>query len=601
MSVNATVGERLEQMARLLEVLGEDKFRVIAHQRAGRAISKHAQDVRGLDRSALLAIEGVGPKMADKVVEWVATGRIAEHEELLARVPPGLLKVMEVPGLGPKTTAVLWKERGVEDLEGLERIIADGSILSIPRMGKKTVENLRASIVFMKQAGARLPLGVALPLAELVASLVGKTPGVARAGYAGSLRRGKETVGDIDILAATTDAPAAHAAFVALKGVEQVLSTGETRSSVRMRANVDHGRWGDDPAGAPLVQVDLRTVAPGQWGAALAYFTGSKEHNVRLRERSLKMGFTLNEYGLFPLDEHRRAPHERGVKPVAGETEEGIHAALGLPWIPPELREDRGELALERTPRLVEVSDIRAELHAHTTESDGVLSMEALARAAMARGFHTIAVTDHSRSAVQANGLSVERLAAQRNAVNEMNRKLGGEIRVLAGSEVDIHADGRLDYDDEVLASLDIVVASPHIALTQDPAVATKRLVKAARHPAVRVLGHPTGRLLGRRAGLSPAMEEIYAAARDHDVALEINAHWLRLDLRDEHVRAAVESGCLIAINCDVHAPDDFDNLRYGVATARRGWLTPERCVNTWSAARLHAWVRRDSGWRDVP
>jgi DNA polymerase (family 10) len=394
----------------------------------------------------------------------------------------------------------------------------------------------------------------------------------------------------VDVLVATDKPQVVHKAFVQTPGVEQVLASGESKSSVRVRAGLEGGAWAPEAKGAPLVQVDLRTLPPVSWGAGLMYFTGSKEHNVRLRERALKRGLTLNEYGLYPEDEDETPPQHRGVKPRASRTEEEVYAALGLPWIPPEIREDRGELALKKTPRLVEVADIRAELHAHTTESDGSMTLEELVRQARSRGFHTIGVTDHSRSSVQANGLSVDRLRAQRVRVAELAERTKG-IRVLCGSEVDIHPDGRLDYEDETLAELDIVIASPHSSLTQDAKKATKRLVRAIEHPLVHVLGHPTGRLINRRRGLEPDMGEIVAAAKEHNVALEINAHWLRLDLRDSHVRMAVESGCLIAINCDVHAPVDLDHLRYGVLTGRRGWLTPDLCVNAWSAAKLAKWL----------
>jgi len=313
---------------------------------------------------------------------------------------------------------------------------------------------------------------------------------------------------------------------------------------------------------------------------------------MRLRGRARKKTLTLNEYGLFPDEPGDGPPQSRGVEPVASRTEEAIYAALDLPYLPPEIREDRGELDLAETPRLIEVGDVRAELHAHTTASDGSLSILELAQLARDRGFHTIAVTDHSKSQAVASGLSDERLRKHLAAIREANEQIEG-ITILAGSEVDILADGDLDYGDELLAELDVVVASPHWALQQKPAKATERLLKAIEHPLVRIIGHPTGRLINRRSGLDPAMEEIIAAAIEHDTALEINAHWARLDLRDHHVRAAVEAGALIAVNCDVHAAGDFDNLRYGVATARRGWLPPERCVNTWDAGRLHAWLAR--------
>jgi len=348
----------------------------------------------------------------------------------------------------------------------------------------------------------------------------------------------------------------------------------------------------------PTVQVDLRVIPAEAWGAALMYFTGSKEFNVRLRQRALDMGFTLNEYGLFEDDDPKKElapPHKRGIKPVASATEEAIFAKLGLPFIPPELREDKGEIEFaakhQAAPAVLELSDVVAELHSHTTASDGVLSIAELAIEARRRGFHTIAVTDHSQSSAIAGGLKPDALRKHIAAVRAA-AKADDSIAILSGSEVDILADGRLDYDDDLLAELDVVVASPHTALSQDSSTATKRLLAAITHPLVHILGHPTGRLVLRRRGLEPDMAAIIAAAKEHDVALEINAHWMRLDLRDTHVRAAVDAGCLIAINCDVHEPGDFDNLGYGVSTGRRGWLPPAQCINCWPAKKLHAWLR---------
>ncbi|MGH7292922.1 MAG: PHP domain-containing protein, partial [Myxococcota bacterium] len=341
-----------------------------------------------------------------------------------------------------------------------------------------------------------------------------------------------------DILVSATNQAAVSKAFQAMPGVKKVLAAGETRSSVRLEQGV---------------QVDLRVLDDSSFGAALLYFTGSKEHNVTLRERAIKRGYRLNEYGLFPDDgtDDDRPLQDRGVKPVAARTEQEIYKILDLLWIPPTLREDRGELTT-KLPKLIAIDDIVAELHAHTTASDGLLSIEQLAEIAKARGFHTIAVTDHSKSSVQANGLSPDRLKAHIEAVREAASRVKG-ITILAGSEVDILTDGRLDYEDDLLAQLDIVVASPHVALKQEPKLATKRLVRAISHPLVHILAHPTGRIINRREGLSPDINALIEAAVEHDTALEINAHWLRLDLRDTHVKAAVDGGALIAINTDAH------------------------------------------------
>jgi DNA polymerase (family X) len=591
MDCNKEIAQQFKQMAVMLELLGQDKFRVNAHARAARSIEGLTADLSLLqdDKKALTAIEGIGAKTADKIIEYCKTGEIAEYEALRDQLPETIFDLLAIQGLGPKTVRLLWEKQGVKDLAGLKRVIDDGSILKLPRMGAKTVENITAALKFAEQAGERLPLGRALPLAESLVALLDALPQVQRVSYAGSLRRGRDTIGDIDLLVATDDPAPVHAAFLAQEGIEHVLAAGETKSSVRVRAAKGGGRFGG--IGGPIVQVDLRTVAPASFGAALLYFTGSKEHNVRLRERALKKKLTLNEYGLFPLDDEKTAPQSRGVAPVASQTEEEIYANLDLPCIAPQLREDRGEFTGDQ-PTLVELGDIKAELHAHTNASDGTLTLEQLVSLAKDRGFHTIAVTDHSRSSVQANGLSIDRLTQQIATIRELNARTEG-ITILAGSEVDILSDGSLDYPDDVLAQLDVVVASPHVALGQDTKTATARLLRAIEHPLVHILGHPTGRLIGRRKGLEPAMDELIAAAVQHNTALEINAHWIRLDLRDTHVRAAVTAGCAITIDCDVHSEGDFANLRYGVLTAQRGWLTPDLCVNTWDETRLHEWLQR--------
>lgn len=585
---------KLELIAKMMDVLGEDPFRASAHSRAARTLGDFPGDLGQLaaDRGALLAIEGIGPKMADKIQEYFATGEMAEFTELRSRVPDGLLDLFEVPGLGPKTIRTLWLEGGVTDKASLKRIIDDGSILKLPRMGAKSVEKLKSSIAFTETAAQRLSLGLVLPLAEAIVKRLGAAPGVGKVSFAGSLRRGKETIGDIDLLACGKSHGAVAEAFCSMPGVTEVLAKGENKCSVRMTIDQHTARWkkkDEDPSAAGF-QVDLRIVDASHWGAALLYFTGSKEHNVAIRERALRMGMTLNEYGLFPEDKTtKEPPQSRGIKPVAAATEQDIYKALHMPYVAPEIREDRGEIDLQKAPDLIELGDVKAELHAHTTASDGRLSIVELAEEAKRRGFHTIAVTDHSRSSAIANGLSPERLREHIKAVHAARREVHG-IHILAGSEVDILQDGSLDYDDELLAELDIVVASPHVALSQEPAVATARLLKAIRHPLVHILGHPCGRLINRRAGLSPDIGELAAAAKEHGVALEINAHWMRLDLRDIHVRAVVEAGCNVAINCDVHEREDYDNLRYGVLTARRGWVAPGSCVNTWSRERLDAW-----------
>ena len=609
MLTNAQVATALSELATLMDLTGEDGFRVNAHARAARTLEGLSEEVCGVapDRARLTAIPGIGAKLADKIVEICTTGVLAELNALRAKVPAGLMDILQVPGLGPKTVRAMW-EAGITDIPGLRKAIDDGSLLKLPRMGEKAVAKIRESLAFAAQASQRTHLGKAGTIADRFVTELASLPGVARVKTAGSLRRGRETIGDIDVLVAmkarstAAEASAVASTFVGIEGVMQVISQGESKCSVRVSMDGRFGRWkpeGDvdtreeKPAAGPSIQVDLRILPVERFGSALMYFTGSKEHNVRLRERALSMGLTLSEWGLFPHDKHAdKPPQERGVTPVAAATEEEVYAKLDLPFIPPEAREDRGELDVKGPWRLLEVEDVKAELHAHTTASDGAMSIVELAEEAKRRGFHTIAVTDHSQSSTIANGLKPDRLRKHIAAVREAAAEVKG-ITILAGSEVDILANGSLDYDDDLLAQLDVVVASPHAALSQDPATATERLLTAVRHPLVHILGHPTGRLILRRPGLSPDMAAIIAAAKACDVALEINSHWMRLDLRDVHVRAATDAGCLIAVNCDDHERSDFDNLRYGVQTARRGWVTPDLCVNAWDKKRLHAWLKR--------
>ncbi|MDG1359012.1 MAG: DNA polymerase/3'-5' exonuclease PolX [Phycisphaerales bacterium] len=583
MSSNEDIGSIFEEMATLLELTGANGFRVNAHTKVARVVEGLSSDLAEVARGGkalaeLQKIDGIGKSSAEKIVAFVATGTVPELEDLRSEVPDGLRTVMQVPGLGPKTVRRFWQEASVESLADLEAALDDGRLEALPRMGRKTLDNIRASIAFMKSAGDRRRLGDAMPLAERVVAVMEAVPGMRRVAWAGSLRRGQETIGDVDILVSTDDPEAASTAFREQPGVSRVLVAGETKSSVRLEEGI---------------QVDLRVVPEEVWGATLMYFTGSKDHNVALRERAIARGLRLNEYGLFPEDDEATPPQQRGIAPVAASTEAEIYEALELPWIPPELRVDRDEFDRPIPGDLVTVEAIRAELHSHTTASDGKLSIDELAAAAMAGGREILAITDHSRSSAQANGLDVDRLRRHADAIREADARIDG-IRLLAGSEVDIHADGSLDYEDDVLAMLDVVVASPHASLRQEPAVATARLCAAARHPLVSIIGHPTGRIIGSRKGLEPDIEAVIAAAIEGGTALEINSNPLRLDLRDIHVRAAVEAGCLISINTDAHRAEHLEFIRYGVLTGRRGRLEAEGCINTWAPDRLLAWLARN-------
>ncbi len=574
------------QMAAVLEILGADRFRVNAFNKAARVIDDLIDDLAaiGPDVKQLTAIEGIGKGTAQRIAEFLKNGKIKEHDELLAKLPPGLLDLLDISGLGPKTVALLWKDGGVESLADLKTKLDQGDELAkLPGLGAKKLENIRKSMAFAQTSGRRVRLGQALPLASWFVSKLRQLKGVQQAAYAGSLRRGKETIGDIDLIVAADGgknhektAKAISDAFVKLEPVSEILVKGPTKTSIRTADSFGNAQGG--------IQVDLRVVSLESYGAALMYFTGSKEHNVQLRERAIKQGAKLNEYGLY-----------KGEKIIAAKTEQDVYKALGLAPIPPALRQGRNELALAeagKLPRLIELTDIKSELHAHTTASDGRWSIHELAIAAAERGFHTVAITDHSRSQPIANGLSCERLEQHIQAIRDVAKKLKDKITVLAGSEVDILSDGKLDYPDSLLAQLDVVIASPHSALNQDPAKATKRLIKAVENRYVTVIGHPTGRLINRREGLHPDMKQVIAAAAQRGIALEINANNWRLDLNDAHARAAIEAGAKLSINTDAHGPGDMDQLIYGVITARRAGATKGDVINAMTAAQLQKWLK---------
>lgn len=574
---NAKLSRIFQQMADVLEVLGANRFKVIAFQKAARVLGELTEDVAAMDDKTLRSIDGIGKGMADRIGEFIKTGKVSEAMELAEEVPPGVVKMLDIPGLGPKTVSILWREVGVTSIEKLTKALNTGELEDLKGFGKKKIENIKKNLAFAEQAGKRARIGHAMPLAQWFVQQLKRLKQVQRIDYAGSLRRGKETIGDLDLLVAAKpeDAPAIMDAFVGLDVVADVIAKGETKSSVRTREETGGG-----------MQVDLRVVPEASYGAALMYFTGSKEHNIQLRERAISMGLKLNEWGLTETDSDRV---------VASKSEEDVYKALKLAYIPPELREDRGEVALaekDELPTLIELSDIRAELHTHTTASDGLWTIEQLALAAAERGFHTVAVTDHSKGQVQANGLTEDRLEIHIVAVRKVAEKLRGRITVLAGSEVDILVDGRLDYADSLLKELDVVVASPHAALGQEPDKCTKRFLKAIENPYVTIMGHPTGRLIGRREGLSPDMGALFKAAAQRGVAMEINANHWRLDLRDTHARAAIAAGVKLAINTDAHGPADLDQLTYGILTARRAGATKNNVVNCLDQAALAEWLK---------
>ena len=568
--VNQELARIFEEIADLLEIEGADVFRINAYRKAARVIDELGEDVADVAaRSELTKIPGIGKGTAEKIQQYLAEGRITVHQELRSKLPEGLLTLLTIPGLGPKKVAALYKQLKVTTIEQLRSAIAAGQVEKLPGFGAKSVENILEGIGFLASSAGRTPLGIAWEIAENLVRDVAAFPGVRRAEAAGSLRRGRETVGDLDLLCEAKNGPAVVKAFTKLPHAKKVLAAGDTKGAITVF----------NPEGGEI-QVDLRVVPAESFGAALQYFTGSKEHNVRLREVAAKKGWKLNEYGLF-----------EGDRVLAGKDEAGIYKKLGLPFIPPEMREDRGELAAaKKLPKLVTLADIRGDLHVHTTASDGRNTIEEMAAAAKARGYCYLAITEHSKSSVIANGLSADKLRRHADRIRALGSKLKG-ITLLAGIEVDILADGTLDYPDSVLADLDWVVASIHSAQGQDRKKVTARTIAAIQNPHVHAIGHPSGRLLGKRDAMDLDWEAVFEAAARSGTALEVNAAWQRLDLKDVHVRQALEAGCYLAICTDAHATDQLDQMHFGVTTARRGWAGPDRILNTWTSTQLRKWA----------
>jgi DNA polymerase (family X) len=568
--VNQEVAAILNEIADLLELTGGDAFRVNSYRRASRSIEELGEDIADLaNRGRLQEIPGIGKGTAERILEYLKTGRMTVHQELLASIPKGLPDLLDVPGLGPKKIQALHRELGIGCIADLQTAIAEGKVEALAGFGKKSVEKIAEGLQFLEKSAGRTPLGAALPIAESLRETVIGFAGVSRVEIAGSTRRGCETVGDLDLLCIAEDGKAVVDSFTQLPEATSVRAAGQTKGSILVASPI-RGE----------IQVDLRVVPEESFGAALQYFTGSKEHNVRLRELAVKKGWKLNEYGLFD-----------GDKLLAGKDEEEIYRKLGLRFVPPELRENRGEVeCMGDVPALVTLADVKGDLHVHSTASDGRSTIEEMAEAAKALGYEYLAIADHSRSSVIANGLSEERLLKHIDEIRAAGKEVKG-ITLLAGIEVDILANGKLDYPDEVLAQLDWVVASIHSAQQQDRESLTRRSVAAMENPYVCALGHPSGRLLGRRDAMNLDWEALFAAGARTGTALEISASWQRLDLKDVHIRQAAEAGCRFVINTDAHSAEQLEQMELGVRTARRGWATADRIVNTMSPADLKKWV----------
>ena len=560
------------EMADLLDYRGDNPFRIRAYRRAAQNLESFGGDLERLDRAGRLTeLSGIGADLARKITEYLSTGSIAAVEQLRRSVPRGVLELLEVPGLGPKTAKLLTERLKISTIRQLEAAAKAHRVSRLPGFQAKKEENLLKGIAIVKRGRERMHLGVALPLAATLLEFLKRVPGVTRTSSAGSLRRMRETIGDLDLLAASASPERVMEAFCHAPFCERVLASGTTKSSIMTREGV---------------QVDLRVVAPDSFGAALQYFTGSKEHNVRLRELAVRHGLKVNEYGVFRTKTNRR---------MAGREEADVYKALGLPWIPPELREDQGELDAAKTgrlPDLVEAGDVRGDFHIHTNWSDGSEPLEAMVTAGASRGYEYLAICDHSRSLKVAHGMSIPRLRQQMDKIRALNARTK-RFHALMGAEVDILNDGSMDYPDEVLAELDFVVGSIHTGFTQGEAVLTKRLVTAMRNPYVTLIAHPTGRLMGQREPYPLDFNAVFRAAAETRTALEINAYPRRLDLCDTAAKRAREAGVMLAISTDSHSLDQLDQMVFGLGVARRAWVEPAQLLNCLTWPQLRQWIGR--------
>lgn len=585
---NREIADLFETTADMLEIRGDVIHRVLSYRRAAETVRDLPRDLHAIAaEGGLEDLPHIGKTLAAKITEMLETGRLEFYDRLAQEIPPGLVEVMRVNGVGPKKARLFWQQLEITDLAQLEAAARAGRLRELPGMGAKSEQKVIQGIEALARQTGRAPLGVALPAAQAILDLLLALPQAVEGAVAGSIRRGRPTIGDVDLLVASIDAAPIMAYFVAMENVARVLGHGPTKSSVELLNGL---------------QVDLRVLEPARWGTALSYFTGSKEHNVRLREIALRQGFSLNEHAFSPVDAAGSVVD--AAPKILCATEEAVYAQVGLPWIAPELREDSGEIEAAqagRLPRLITLADMRADLHMHTTWSDGTLSVREMAAAARARGRQYIVITDHSQYSAIANGLSVERIMQQQEEVRRVDADMGPGFRVFHGVELDIRADGELDYPDDVLARLDFVIASLHYSLRQDRAQITRRLLNAISSPHVDLIGHPRAQYIPDREPVDADLDAVFAAAAQHGTALEINSNPRRLDLEAQYARRAVELGIPLAINTDAHSADQLDLLSFGVITARRGWVEAHSVLNTWPVERFAAWLDSRGKQRHAP
>lgn len=566
---NDQVEALLQEYADLIAIRGGEAFKARAYEKAARAVGGHPKDVSKLDAAGLREIPNVGRSVADKIVEYLRTGRVSVVEEARASVPAGVRELITIPGLGPRRAMVLYEELEVASVDQLLDAIHEERLRDLKGFGERTESNLLHGIaVLQKAGGGRILVSAAMDTAEQLVAEFSAIRGCVRCSYAGSLRRMKETIGDVDILVAAQRSAPFMDALTALPHTAEVIARGEKKTSVRTTTGL---------------QVDLRVLPPDTWGAGLQYFTGSKAHNIRTRAIAVRQGLKLSEYGLFDAESGKR---------ITSRTEEEIYDGLGLPWIPPTLREDRGEIAAAlngELPVLLTEKDIRGDLHTHTDFTDGLASLEHMVAAAAARGYAYYAVTDHAPD-LYMQRMTREKILAQREQVRALDGR-HRRMRLLHGTELNIGPDGTLDWPDEFLADFDICVASVHSHFNQTRRELTHRLIRACENPHVSVIGHPTTRRIGKRPGIDADFDAVFAACARTGTALEINAHPERLDLCDEDILRAKRHGVKFAVNSDSHAITHLPYMRYGVATAQRGWLTKEDVINTWPLTELRRFL----------
>ena len=564
---NHEIADLFYEVADLLDMSDSaGRFEPIAYRRAARQVEALAEDVEDVARQGRLrTISGIGPSIARSIEEYLATGKLSKLEELRKLVPPGLVEVMAVPGLGPKRAALLWRELQIENRDQLREAVDKGRLRRLKGFGEKSEENIRRGLQIIAESAKRFLIARAYPIAQTIIAFLQSNAPVDRIEAAGSLRRWRETVADIDILVVTSRPEEVARAFTTMPFVKYVLAAGERKSSVVVQEGI---------------QVDLRMVEARSWGAALQYDTGSKDHNIRLRGMAQDRGLKLNEYGVF-----------RGDEPIAGAEEDDVYRTLRLPWIPPELREDAGEVdaaAKGALPDLVRLDQIRGDFHVHTNLTDGVDTLGAMVDAARGKGYEYLGISDHSQSLAVTRGLSAEQVLAHRDRIRRLNAELRG-IAVLAGTECDILPDGSMDYPDEVLRELDFVIASVHSKFNLPEREMTARIIRAVEHPDVNILSHPLTRLIGSRAEITFDKDRVFEAAAASNTAIEVNAYPNRMDLPGHLARYAKEKGCKLVIDTDSHARAHLGNMVYGVGLARRGWLQPADVVNTWPLEKVRA------------